>query len=160
MNLWNFRNGAVSLTAVDPGGTTGIGMYDAEYLEGTFFNQRFQQLEIGPEDHHDELLALLERRQTHNTVVICESFDNRDNPAAELISLEYIGVCKLFGQQRHVPVVFQTPALGKGFWDDGKLKRASLYNPTKGGHQNDAMRHLLHYMVHELGRKDLLEVLR
>jgi hypothetical protein len=155
-----FRDGAVSLTAIDPGGTTGIAMYDAQYIRGSYFKQQYDVMHLGPGDHYEDLYSLLERRRTHNSIVIAEGFDNRDNPAARITSAEYNGVVKLWRDRNpDVPVVFQTAALGKGFWTDDKLKKVDLY--FKGfKHGRDAMRHLLHYMAHGLDRKDLLEALK
>jgi hypothetical protein len=74
-------------------------------------------------------------------------------------------VTKLFGQQRNVPVVLQTAGLAKGFIPDktknglganAKLKVMGLYVPGKP-HANDAMRHLIYYMVHREGRRDLIK---
>jgi hypothetical protein len=157
-----FRNGSVSLTAIDPGGETGWAGFDAQYIEGTYHEKKFHRGEFGPEEHHEKLLGHLERRRTHNSIVICEAFDNRDNPAGRLISCEYIGVVKLFRQANNVPVVFQGSSVCNGknhFWSTEKLRRLDLSCP-KLPHAQDAMKHLLHYMYFELDCKWLLEGLR
>ncbi len=46
-----------------------------------------------------------------------------------------------------MPLTLQTPATGKGFGTDAKLKHLGWYNPTQGGHSNDAARHLLTYLA-------------
>jgi hypothetical protein len=157
-----FRSGAVSLTAIDPGGTTGWAGFDAQYTEGTFHEKKFHRGQLGPEEHHESLLGLLERRRTHNSIVICEAFDNRDNPAARLISCEYIGVVKLFHQQSNAPVVFQGSQVCNGdnhFWSTEKLRRLDLSSPAMV-HAQDAMKHLLHYMYFSMQCTWLVEALR
>ena len=62
-------------------------------------------------------------------------------------SLELIGVtrwlCMYYGKE----LVFQSPAEAKGFASNKRLKAVDLYFPSAGGHQNDAVRHLLTYLV-------------
>lgn len=159
---YHFRSGAVSLTAVDPGGTSGWAGFDAQYIDGTFYEKKFHRGELGPEEHHERLLAHLERRRTHNSIYICEAFHNRANAGAELVSLEYIGVVKLFGQQSNLPVVFQGSQVCNGpnhFWSTEKLRRLDLSSP-KMEHAQDAMKHLLHFMYFELECQWLLEGLK
>lgn len=175
--MGDLKDGHLSITALDPGGTTGIAFYDCELIFNVdnnpeYIHPRWDSLQVGPEPHHKSLLHMLQRRHVANTIVVCESFQNRrpvDAPAVELISCEYIGIVKLFQQERSgVEVVWQTPGkvippkskhVAGGFWTDDKLKQVNSYSPGKR-HANDAMRHLLHYMAFTMGRRDLLEPLR
>lgn len=171
------KDGHVSITALDPGGTTGVAMYDADLIfnaddKAEWFHEKWDTLQLTEPDHHKTLKNLLERRNVANTIIVCESFQNRrpvDAPAVELISCEYIGVVKLLVQERpSIQVIWQTP--GKvippknrntfgGFWTDDKLKQVRKWSPGRK-HANDAMRHLLQYMAFTMGRRDLLEPLR
>jgi len=171
------KDGHLSITALDPGGTTGVAFYDADVIFNVddqieYLNPSWDTLQLVEPDHHKTLRAILERRHVANTIVVCESFQYRrpvDAPAVELISCEYIGVVKLVAQERpDIQVVWQTP--GKvippknrnragGFWTDEKLKQVGKYSPGRK-HANDAMRHLLHFMAFSMGRRDLLEPLR
>lgn len=141
--------------ALDPGGTTGW----ATYTEYTDREPEWACAHIGPEEHHVDLYEFLEIQHCRNTTVVCESFEfrqNRQRDNINLMSREYIGIVKLFGKQRNVPVVFQTAGLAKGFVTDEKLKKMGLWAP---GHKHamDARRHLVYYMVNKLRRHDLVE---
>lgn len=107
---------------------------------------------------------------TDPDIVICESFEYRppkkEDPVykhvnIKLISVEYIGVVKIWGKFNNRPVVLQSAATGKGFWWDAeaakknnhphdRLKDVGLYLPGKK-HARDAMRHFLHYVTFTLG---------
>lgn len=63
-----------------------------------------------------------------------------------LVSKEYIGVIKLYGYRNSIPVVKQTPGTGLQFVKDKRLKSLNLHIPGRP-HGNDAMRHLLYYLV-------------
>jgi len=171
------KDGHLSITALDPGGKTGVAFYDADVIYNVdsqleFLNEKWDTLQLVEPDHHKTLKHMLERRHVSNTIVVCESFQYRrpvDAPAVELISMEYIGVVKLVVQERpDIQVIWQTP--GKvippknknhagGFWTDEKLKQVRKWSAGRK-HANDAMRHLLYYMAFTMGRRDLLEPLR
>jgi len=171
------KDGHISITALDPGGTTGVAFYDADLIfnadeQPELFNEKWDTLQLTEPDHHKTLKNMLERRHVANTIIVCESFQYRrpvDAPAVELISVEYIGVVKLLVQERpDIQVVWQTtgkviPPKNKnvagGFWTDDKLKQVRKWSAGRK-HANDAMRHLLHYMAFTMGRRDLLEPLR
>jgi hypothetical protein len=160
---------------LDPGGTTGFALYQAEVIRNPdgrleWFNEGWQIGHMGPGEHHKTLYDSLGLWQTPNFIIVCESFEYRRNPRDSqrdnivLDSKEYIGVVKLFEQERMQAhpgqrVVFQTAAMGKGFWTDDKLRKVGHY-AVNMKHANDAMRHVLHYMVFKLDRKDLLELLK
>lgn len=171
------KDGHLSITALDPGGTTGVAMYDADVLfdireSPEYLNEKFDSLQLNDPDHHKTLKHLLERRHVANTIIVCESFQYRrpvDAPAVSLVSVEYIGVVKLLVQERpDIQIVWQTTGkvippknknMAGGFWTDDKLKQVRKFSPGKK-HANDAMRHLLYYMAFTMGRRDLLEPLR
>jgi hypothetical protein len=151
--------------ALDPGGTTGWAMYSAERMEDPianvfeYYNEQWTQGQLGPEPHHAELLHLMEMMHVESYRVVCESFEFRGGAAKvrdnlNLDAKEYIGVVKLFAQERKVPTRFQTAAMGKGFITDDKIKRAGLWHPG-WRHAMDAQRHLLYYLVNIEGRRDL-----
>lgn len=141
--------------ALDPGGTTGWVRYSPEAPS----LMRFVTGQLGPEEHHERLYALLEREHTQKYTVICESFEFRQNKQRDninLMSREYIGVVKLFRKERNVPVVFQTAGAAKGFVTDEKLKAMGLWVPGQK-HAMDAMRHLVFYLVNVERRVDLIQ---
>ncbi len=149
------------IIALDPGGTTGWAMWQDEPFAGASgVWSNFVIGQIGPHEHHKELNDLLGLQQVHDYTIVCESFEFRKaegfREGISLISREYIGVAKLFAAERmNRPVVLQTAGMGKGFIPDkakdglaanAKLKILGLYTPSMK-HSNDAMRHLLYYLV-------------
>ncbi len=159
-------NGQLQLLALDPGGTTGWASYRAQMLvidnKAEYFQEKFDAGQMGPSEHHRALFDFLCKNQTQMFVLVCESFQYRPNQQhAELIANEYIGVVKHFEQERKpLPVVWQTKSYGRGFFTDDKLKVLRKYYAGHK-HANDAMGHLLQYMVFgPLDRKDILGGLR
>jgi hypothetical protein len=172
-------SGSTVILGLDPGGTTGYALYQAETIRNPdnkleWYNEKWTQGELGPGDHHKELYDFLGYCQVTNFIIVCESFEYRRNPRDSqrdnivLDSKEYIGVVKLFEQERMAPldhqrVVFQTASEGKGFWfpqkNPTKLKKIGLYTPGSV-HMNDATAHVLHYGTFKLGRKYFLEALK
>lgn len=145
-----------------------------------FYKEKFNSGQMGPGHHHRRLWGLLEQWTVTNTIIVCESFEYRRNPKDRqrdnivLDSKEYIGVVNLYQQHfehttaprhdglLHLDVVYQTAATGKGFWTDQKLQAVGKFGTpkTKWPHANDAMRHLLHYMVFKMNRQDILVPLK
>jgi hypothetical protein len=141
--------------ALDPGGTTGWAVWTME-ANG---DMDWHLGQLGPEDHHELLYALLERETIHDFTVVCESFEfrqSRQRDNINLMSREYIGIAKLYEQERKNPVVFQTAAMAKSFVTDQKLKSMHLWHPGKK-HAMDAMRHLVYYLVNKEKQYNLLE---
>lgn len=191
----NLVSGTLCILWLDPGGSTGWASYDAEVTvfpelerraHGTgmsweFHREKWNSGELGPCKHHLGLWNLLAQKRAQNYILGYESFENRGNEAAILVSQEYIGVAELFaaGQIRDIeramynnhPFILekQTAAEGKGFWypkikgtnkhDATKLKRVGKYSPSLI-HANDAMAHLLHYMTFTMDRTEFLEPLK
>lgn len=152
-----------TIIALDPGGTTGWASVRLEPRKVPEFNCG----QLAADNHHSELNTLLGLNHTDNYTVVCERFEYRAYSRAGLVldSREYIGVAKLFCQERNVPLVMQSAAQGKGFVKDINIKRLGLWS-MGWPHAMDAMRHLLFYianggsddtLVRELGQKLLKE---
>jgi hypothetical protein len=148
------------IVALDPGGTTGWAYWQDQPNPQNPSQPNFMVGQLGPQEHHQGLYQWLEHLHVSDFTVVCESFEFRQQDVGtrmgiNLMSREYIGVTKLFGQERNAPVVFQTAALGKGFVTDEKLKVMGLWWPGMK-HAMDAMRHLIYYMVLKDGHKYLI----
>lgn len=161
--------------ALDPGGTTGWATYtatkmsvvDDDRMITEWYNPVWNCGQLGPEEHHDRLEALLESERVTDYTVVCESFEFRQGKQRnnlDLSSKEYIGVVKLFKRRENVPTVFQTAGQAKTFIPDKavgglvanqKLKVLGLYHPNHK-HAMDAMRHLVTYLVQKERRYDLV----
>lgn len=79
-------------------------------------------------------------------VIFCEDFiitPQTAKKSRQTSALDGIGALKWMGHKFEVDVVMQTPAAAKSFSTDEKLKAIDWYKPTKGGHANDAARHLM-----------------
>lgn len=132
------------IVAFDPGETTGL----AWLKPGS---ERLVSDEIRQRNHHLYLYDTVLNAMKPD-LVVCESFDHRRLLNANLIAREYIGVIALWCQQTGTPLVMQSPSQPKKFWAMDKLKSLNVYN-EKMPHANDAMRHLLHYLVFTRGQK-------
>ena len=127
------------IAAFDPGGTTGYAVWSGRNIvSGTIKGE-----------HHQELLQYL--HELAPETIVYERFDYRRNKKhAELDSVEYIGIIKLYSQMTNCPLAEQPQLKGhKGFWTDDKLKELDLYTPNIT-HPNDAVRQLLYYMTFTL----------
>jgi len=135
----------IRIVALDPGGTTGWATWTDYPLE----KDRWKCGHIGPEPHHNALDQFLGMQQTNKFVIVCESFEYRNQSRAGLVldSCEYIGVVKRFCQERGVLLHMQTAAMGKGFVKDNNLRALGLWSGARWKHAMDARRHLLYYMV-------------
>jgi hypothetical protein len=128
--------------AVDPGLATGVacyapaaGYYNAvEVLGGDIGFANFWRVVL-----HDYTVA----------GIVCESFHITPQTATktrQYDALYIIGWLKLESQRLGIPFTLQTPAQGKSFGTDAKLKHMGWYVKTKDGHRNDASRHLLTFL--------------
>lgn len=158
------------VVSLDPGGTTGYAIYDAEFPVASLtkrepIEDRLTVGHLGPEDHHEELYDLLELQHIRDFYLVTESFEFRQGNQRNninLMSKEYIGVAKLFAQQRgligskRVRYYEQTAGLAKPFVTDEKLRIMNWWTPGMK-HANDAARHLVFFLVNKQGRTDLIQ---
>lgn len=166
------------VVGLDPGGTTGLFQYDAEYKpwpDGKgrqLVDHKVTHLQFGPHDHHEELYAFLEMSHIHDYHLVYESFEfrnmekrYRDN--INLMSREYIGVAKLFAQQRLAPnrVHSYTAGASKGFIPDkaknglpanAKLKAIPGFYIPSMKHASDAARVTAYFLITKENRTDLI----
>lgn len=153
------------IASIDPGGTTGAASYKLPPRGKTSPNIYYYDYadmidgrEFGPHSHHKELWIYL--TNLNPDVVLCEKFTGPDNEAALLISCHYIGVVELYCELTKKPLIMRNREFKDVLWLKGDaLKKLGLYHPGKP-HRNDANRHLIHYVVCDLNRKEILEVLR
>lgn len=128
------------LVGIDPGGTTGWAVWENRHLES---------FQFGPGPHHGVLWNNLAGEFMKGSIIICEGFDPSDNPAAQAISMEYIGVVKAACDIFRMSLVIQ-PATFKEWASNHKLKRWGVRytNWFTYRHEADARRHILHYICH------------
>lgn len=140
------------LLALDPGATTGwavftkggpgeryqAGQVKQENVWKLLETSRFAQI-VG-----EEYIIHTEADLT----IICESFQHRQLPKVDYSAPEVIGVVKEWSRQNNIEIIWQTPAMGKSYWDNTRLADLDLLKrpATTWRHANDAMRHLLWYL--------------
>jgi hypothetical protein len=90
--------------------------------------------------------------------IVYESFLYQRRDKVDLRPVEAIGVIKLYAALNSITLVAQTPATGKRFWTDDKIKKLNLWEEGQP-HAMDAMRHLLYHRTFTLGENYLLEKL-
>jgi hypothetical protein len=147
------------IVSLDPGGTTGV----CEY-ESSGRGESFNAWQLEGAEHHATLYNYL---VAHNPdLILCEDFiyeiRNKNKYAAAaivLVSRDYIGVTKLYGQLHQKTVLMRPPGQGFTFWSEAKIKKLGLWK-TNAPHAMDATRHLLDHLVHNLSRRDLLHALK
>ena len=141
-----------AVLAVDPGLTTGWATW--HYGEPGYFTQTEGQMEF-----LDQAVQILDIYQPE---VVCEAYiitGETAKKSRQYEPLEIIGALRWECHRRGLPFKLQTPAQAKGFATDDKLKALGWYNASKGGHSNDAARHLLTYMVTQRKDEELLNKL-
>jgi len=126
--------------AVDPGGTTGLAFYSG--ADDYFHSWQMTGF--------DEVVREIPGWQPD--VIVCESFTIRSNThkldaGAFSHTTDLIGACRLIALRDGAEFVRQSPAQAKGFATDAKLRTLRWYSTIKGGHSNDASRHLLTYLA-------------
>lgn len=133
--------------AVDPGGTTGVAwgvvnpgglvtVGSGEVLGGDhgFFKFFDQFVTAGY-----PLVTL-----------VCETFTITASTARKTQqpdALFIIGLLRYWSAKHGVTLHMQRPGEAKGFGTNDKLKHLGWYQPTKGGHANDAVRHLVTHLA-------------
>jgi hypothetical protein len=148
------------IVAIDPGSTTGWASMDAPSLNNAN-DRRWRQGMMGPEDHHLKLYTMISLFEPD--IVICEGFEYRNDSREGLVldSREYIGVAKLWAQERtnvHVRYVEQQPNVGKirgaateqsALVKKRNLQKLGLWSlgPKSEHHMVDATGHLLYFML-------------
>lgn len=149
-----------NIIALDPGGTTGIATayYPGGIESPTIQDFNIKTDELGPEEHHTALHNYITVRVGGPLplTIVTEKFEFRQHinsehakTKVELISREYIGICKMIAKQTGVRLIQQSASQGKHFVPDKKLDRCGILERpvTPMRHRNDALRHLIRYLV-------------
>lgn len=136
-DLWRILNDKLGrILALDPGVTTGFALYDQhDPMAGRAWQKACKHSE-----YMDEL------NEVWPNIIICESFVHTHRTGTDYTPVEFIGLTKWFCERRDIILIEQTPAYGKAFFDNDKLKKLGVY---VGGmpHSMDALRHLYQFMM-------------
>jgi hypothetical protein len=157
----------VKIMVLDPGGGTGYALWNGS-LDEPWNPDDVVMGAINDKEHHYKLEQLLLAELTNlaprvglpriavpDARLVYEGFDHTDNRAAELISLEYIGVAKAVAQKYGI-TIFRASRAGKDLaYLKGKaLKDFGLWPQSKDA--KDAARHLIWHLLFVLNFQDLL----
>jgi hypothetical protein len=149
------------IVSLDPGGTTGVASYSLPNKNGERRSDSYNiidGMELGPEPHHKELWTYLTNADPD--LILYEGFVQVDSAASVLISIEYIAIAKLYAELTRKTIIMRPRSNKDVAWlKTAALKKMNAYVPGKP-HRNDATRHLIHYIVSDLKRKEVLEGLR
>jgi|SRR5215469_5081897 len=148
----------MKIISLDPGGTTGWAMLDIDMSSTiskakAFLRDHVKQGQLGDSTEHHMLLWNFLISQAPD-VIICERFKAYGNEFAKLMSIEYIGLVKLYRSLYNCKVVWH--GSDKKEWaNDRKLSILLLLcTPlVKWRHANDALRHLVYFLVFETPRE-------
>jgi len=134
------------IVAVDPGKMSGVAYFrpDAIGLPDAFFSWQTDTWAA---------VRWIERylEFTRVEAVICEDYvithETLKKTRGENWSLESIGALRYVSFKAEVPFTTYTAGESKRFSTDSKLERAGLWNPTAGGHANDAARLIMLHLA-------------
>lgn len=142
----------IKVHAFDPGITTGYatGIIEKGEMGVVSGQMRWKEFEL-----------YAELKQSDPDIIIYERFDYRNNrhkyraDNVELFPRNLIGIIEMYKGERQsvnapVTVYAQTPAQGKGHFNDTLLKKHNVYK-VANPHANDAMRHLLTWWLFGAG---------
>lgn len=147
------------MIGIDPGKTTGWARYVDLTPGGDHDTSNF-------DSGQEELLSILNWVYSILLLgarprLVCEDFiitPETAKKSRQTEPLDGIGALKWMASYFDTDLKMQTPASAKKFATDDKLKHIGWYYPTKGGHANDAARHLLVRRV-ELKRINPLDLI-
>jgi len=128
------------ILAIDPGLVTGVALW---YLDESGA-EVFWSGEVATRFETYDYLA--EALPAFRPEVVCESYTITQRTAQlsqQYDALYLIGAAEALCHLHGLTFSMKGPAIKK-FSTDAKLKAMGWWNPTKGGHRNDAARHLLY----------------
>ena len=134
----------ITYIATDPGLMSGMAWYSA----GKFYCTEVPYEKAGrflEETIHTYLAE-------GDVVLICEKFFYTAATMKKSRgdwSMKLIGFIEQMGFKYDCPVFMQSPAEAKNLMTDSRLKVLGWFNASKGGHQNDAARHLARHLLKE-----------
>lgn len=141
------------ILGIDPGETTGIFALNLQPLGSGVLSTMGHDQVVGL----SKLYNIIDRAQPD--LIVCEGFDRRQKPGNIVSIIKGIAMVDLYVERTGIPLEMQSASYGKGFWDNGKLKRVGAYSP-KMKHANDAARHVLQYLSNKGNDKRFIMMLK
>lgn len=133
------------IIGIDPGLMTGFGIVDKDTLEVVDSQEIGSWWDVGKRVHN-----IFIDNDSLNYEVVIEKFTittQTGKKSQQPFSLKLIGAIEYLCYRYDVMCTEQTPAEAKNFSTNDKLRNLELWHVGGAGHANDAMRHILVYMV-------------
>lgn len=127
--------------AVDPGRGTGLARWNLYQDARPTSMEVFSRVQVG---------AIVQKWMppARAVTVICERYTmNNKLKSAQPDALMISGAIEFLADRPHTVLVWQLVADAKKMIKDALLKKLGLYQSTKDGHANDAMRHMLLWLA-------------
>ncbi len=136
--------------AIDPGKTTGI----AIFTKDGHFTSWQQENRFSAAYQIQKLLLGVPPNMVISELYTVGALQR--NITSQYDALYLNGWLEIICEQRGIPFMFAPVTAVKSFATNDKLKALGWYTPTKGGHANDAARHLLTYLAKRPAGQELL----
>lgn len=135
------------ILAVDPGKATGWAMWMTSPETGETYASGEEPLPVVLNWAHDILAT---PGSAPYVEIVCEAYivtRETIKKSRQYEPLEGIGALRHLADRYSVPFTLQTPAAGKKFGTNSKLKAMEFWHVGGAGHANDAGRHMLLYLT-------------
>lgn len=130
--------------AIDPGKATGFAAWNDRHPSEFDFVGEASQFDVC-RVAEDWMTTLTGTVHKFRPLLVIEKFTITPETAKksrQYEALEITGSLRYMAHDLGVPLEIQTPAQAKRFAPNKRLRQMGLYHGTKGGHANDAARHL------------------
>lgn len=143
----------IQVWSFDPGLATGWThlSVDDDGEVGSFFCGETDHLGIGNLIYENLHLELAMMRDVIDLNFVAEKFVMNSKVSPSPWSLETTGLIRYFADRHRIPFHIQTPSAVKNLIKNDVIKRAGLWVPSDGGHQMDAVRHALYFLIVKKG---------
>lgn len=142
----------VHVYSFDPGLVTGwahISVHEDEI--GCFNSGETDHIGIGNLLADNKALKAALDRPEIDLAFVCERFIMNTKVSPQPWSLETTGLVRYFAAIYNIPLHFQGPSEAKNLIKNDTIKRAGLWVPGTEGHDKDAIRHALYYLITKKG---------
>lgn len=133
------------LIGVDPGLATGLCVIDISDMDNP---TPLESFELTNSEFYDKMDELIER-YGNNLEIVVENYIVTEATAKKTpqpYSLQLKGVCLYLGHKHGINVTVQDPSR-KSFATNDKLRKVGFWVKNSNGHDNDAYRHAMVWIV-------------
>lgn len=142
VDLWGFDPGLVS-------GWAHFSIHEDEI--GTFECGETDHIGIGNMLYDNPSLKSAIDKPEISVNFVAERFVMNSKVTPQPWSLETIGLIRYFASHYHIPFELVSPSSHKSLITNDIIKQTGLWTPSKDGHQMDALRIALYFLIVKLG---------